>query len=297
MRGVSSSESAQIGGMGHLLSFKGTDNVEALEMIDEYYSEEMAGFSVNASEHSTVTSWGGPEFEKDAYKHLLAEFSLPNSIISSVSDSYDLHNACLNLYGGEFKEQIEALGNIGSKFVVRPDSGEPSIVVRDTIENLFSKFGYSVNSKGYRTLPPYLGVLQGDGINETSIRSILTTLQLAGISSECVVFGMGGALLQGVTRDTLSFAMKANEAVNETFNNGQPYPVFKQPKTDKTKSSKRGRQAVLNEKGEIFSVSEQVWLHNNNSSQYNLLEDVYVNGEIKRLDTFANMRARVEAAL
>lgn len=283
--------------MGHLLCFKGTDTYEALEMIDEYYGEVMAGFSVNASEHSTVTSFGGPEYEQEAYTHLLTEFALPNSIISSVSDSYDLYNACLNIYGGPLKEKIESLGAIGSKFVVRPDSGDPAIVVRDTIESLMSKFGHRVNSKGYKVLPPYLGVLQGDGINEASIRSILSTLQMAGISAENVVFGMGGALLQGVNRDTLSFAMKANEAVNETFNDGKPYPIFKQPKTDSGKSSKKGRQAVVKINGEYVTMSEKEWLANNNSSQYNLLEDVYVNGKVKRLDTFANMRKRVEEAL
>jgi nicotinamide phosphoribosyltransferase len=297
-RGTSSSESAQIGGMAHLLNFKGSDTFEAIEMIAEHYDEDMAGFSIDAAEHSTVTSFGGPGYERDAYLHLINQLSGTDKVFAIVSDSYDLYNAISNIFGVELKSQIEALKVINSTLVVRPDSGDPVIVVSDTIERLMDKFGYTTNAKGYKVLPPYLRVIQGDGINETSIRQILSVMQMKGLSAENIAFGMGGALLQGVNRDTLQFAMKSNEAINETFNGGKPYPIFKQPKTDSGKSSKKGRQAVIRETGKSNSIivcpeSEyQKW-----SSDPNLLEDVYLNGEIIRLDTFANMRARAEAGL
>merc|ERR1719301_69331 len=57
-RGVSSVESAAVGGAAHLVNFLGTDTMAALVLADEYYGEKSAGFSVPASEHSTMTSWG-----------------------------------------------------------------------------------------------------------------------------------------------------------------------------------------------------------------------------------------------
>lgn len=57
-RGVSSVESAAVGGAGHLVNFYGTDNVAALLLARNYYNEPMAGFSIPAAEHSTITAWG-----------------------------------------------------------------------------------------------------------------------------------------------------------------------------------------------------------------------------------------------
>ncbi len=58
-RGASSVESAGIGGGAHLVNFKGTDTVPALTFLRDWYgAETAAGFSVPASEHSTITSWG-----------------------------------------------------------------------------------------------------------------------------------------------------------------------------------------------------------------------------------------------
>src|SRR6185369_70114 len=57
-RGVSSGESAALGGMGHLVNFQGTDNMESLVAARRYYGADMAGFSIPAAEHSTMTAWG-----------------------------------------------------------------------------------------------------------------------------------------------------------------------------------------------------------------------------------------------
>ena len=55
-RGVSSLESAGIGGAAHLVNFMGTDTIEALLFARRYYYTDMAGFSVPASEHSISAS-------------------------------------------------------------------------------------------------------------------------------------------------------------------------------------------------------------------------------------------------
>lgn len=47
-RGVSSKESAMIGGLAHLVNFRGTDTVEALIAGRKWYDENIAGFSIPA---------------------------------------------------------------------------------------------------------------------------------------------------------------------------------------------------------------------------------------------------------
>ena len=51
-------ESAGLGGLAHLVNFEGTDTLAALVAAEEYYGECMAGYSLPATEHSTMTTWG-----------------------------------------------------------------------------------------------------------------------------------------------------------------------------------------------------------------------------------------------
>lgn len=68
-RGVSSGESAAIGGAAHLKNFLGTDTVEALIACEELYGADVedfvAGFSIPASEHSIQCSYG--ELKQEEY--------------------------------------------------------------------------------------------------------------------------------------------------------------------------------------------------------------------------------------
>lgn len=289
-RGASSSESASIGGLAHLYNFMGTDTNEAIELAYDLYGETTAGFSVDAAEHSTITSFGGPDHEVDAYEHLLDTFGQqPNKLFSVVSDSYDLFGAIENLWGGTLKDKVIDLGNRGSKLVIRPDSGDPVRIVVQTIQALMSKFGFTVNQKGYKVLPPYIGVLQGDGINEKSITAILEAMKQAGLSAENIVFGMGGELLQKVNRDTLKYAMKASAAANSSG----WYDVYKDPITDAGKRSKRGQLAVVERAGVITTIRRNELL----PRDVNLLEEVYMNGFTSYKTTLPEIRARINAAL
>lgn len=103
-RGVSSAESAAIGGAAHLVSFMGSDTVLGVVAANHYYNETMAAFSVPAAEHSTITSWGR-ERETDAFRNMLAQFGKPGAIVSVVSDSYDLF-AALDVWGTELKQAV-----------------------------------------------------------------------------------------------------------------------------------------------------------------------------------------------
>ena len=93
------------------------------------------------------------------------------------------------------------------------------------LELLSEKFPVTTNSKGYRVLPPYLRVIQGDGISYETIGGILEAMKTSGWSAENVVFGTGGALLQKMDRDTqlcafkCSFVVVNGQSVRRTFFN------------------------------------------------------------------------------
>lgn len=229
-RGVSSMESAGIGGAAHLVNFMGTDTISGLLFARKYYGAGVSGFSIPAMEHSTVTSWGR-ENEVSAYRNMLKLHARPGGFVACVSDSYDIFAAC-HKWGTELKQDVI---DSGATVVIRPDSGDPAIVVLECVRILDRYFGHIINSKGYRVLNN-VRVIQGDGINHETIRKILYQLDIAGYSSDNVAFGQGGALLQQLNRDTCKFAMKCSAiAVN-----GKWRDVYKDPITDIGKRSKRG---------------------------------------------------------
>jgi nicotinamide phosphoribosyltransferase len=283
-RGATSAEQAGIGGAAHLVSFLGTDTVAGVVYARRFYHEKMAGFSIPAAEHSTMTSWG-EERETDAYRNMLVQFGGKGKLVAVVSDSYDLYRAVKKIWGGELRAEVEASGGT---LVVRPDSGDAARVPIDTIEMLGEIFGHSVNAKGYKVLNPAVRVIQGDGISPDMIRRLLTGLEDRGWSSENLAFGMGGGLLQKVNRDTLRFAMKANSRQDSE---GQWHGIAKDPKTDPGKASKRYRQAVILKNGR----PEAVPLKDLNGD-VNLMEPVWQDGKLLKDWTFAEIRARATAS-
>lgn len=276
-RGVSSSESAGIGGMAHLVNFMGSDTVMGVVYANRYYKSDMAGFSIPAAEHSTITSWG-KENEVKAFENMLNNFAKPGALVAVVSDSYDLTNATTKLWGEQLKDKVISSG---ATLIVRPDSGHPATIVLRTLQELESKFGSSYNKKGYRVLNN-VRVIQGDGINEESIREILSTAVNAGFSASNIAFGMGGALLQQVNRDTQKFAYKCSEVTV----GGKAVPVFKSPIDDKTKVSKKGRLALVMTGGKYVTVPADTY--------GNILETVYEDGKILKEFTLAEIRAQAE---
>jgi len=284
-RGVSSLESAVLGGMAHLVNFQGTDTMSAVLGARTYYGEPMAGFSIPAAEHSTITAWGR-DGEVDAYRNMVARFAKPGALLAVVSDSYDLDAAVQRLWGGTLREQVIASG---ATVVIRPDSGDPTTVVLRTVQALDAAFGSDLNAKGYKLLR-HVRVIQGDGITRASIASILAALQAAGYSADNIAFGQGGALLQQVSRDSLGFAMKASAVQVD----GAWREVFKDPATDPAKRSKAGRLTLLRQ-GERYQT---VRLDSPEHAQAvaegatELLRPVYEDGRLLVDDRFAAIRAR-----
>jgi nicotinamide phosphoribosyltransferase len=237
-RGVSSNESAALGGMAHLVNFQGSDTVQGVIAANRYYNEKMAAFSIPAAEHSTITTWGKTtEGETAAYANMVAKYGKPGSIFAVVSDSYDIYKACEHIWGEALKQQVV---DSGATLVVRPDSGDPVAVTLRCIQILDEKFGHTVNDKGFKVLNN-VRLIQGDGVNPSSIEAILMNFKAHGYSADNIAFGMGGALLQHMNRDTQEFAMKASAIMV----NGEWRDVSKNPIGQSSKKSKGGRFTVL----------------------------------------------------
>jgi nicotinamide phosphoribosyltransferase len=277
-RGVSSGESAGLGGMAHLVIFSGTDTMEGLMAARRYYGADMAGFSIPAAEHSTITAWGRPR-EREAYANMLARF--PTGAVAVVSDSYDLDAAVSELWGRALVNTVMA--HKGT-LVIRPDSGDPVETPLRVLETLWSIFGGRVNAKGYRVLDDHLRVIQGDGMTPATIARLIDRLAEAGLAVDNIAFGMGGGLLQHVNRDTLAFAMKA-DAMRDA--DGQWHDIAKNPATDPAKRSKPGRQAVVME-GDLPMAVRLDDL----GPRANLLREVWRDGRLLFHHHFDTLRER-----
>lgn len=229
-RGSTSVEAAMIGGMAHLTQFMGTDNFGAILGMDKYYNIK-TGFSIPASEHSTITSWGKENEFSAIENHLEQNKNSP--LIACVMDSYDVYKA-VDFVTTALKERIESPDY--PVFVIRPDSGEPIEVLTGILEVIEkNNVAYMVNSEGYKVLNKYR-LIWGDGITPKQINLILNFMIERGYSAENIAFGSGGDLMQNLNRDTCKFAIKCSAArVNGVWRD-----VYKDPITDPGKKSKVG---------------------------------------------------------
>ena len=275
-RGVSSNESAALGGMAHLVNFQGSDTVVGVVAAKKYYGEKMAAFSIPAAEHSTITTWGKTtEGETAAYRNMLTQYAKPGAILAVVSDSYDIFKACADIWGGTLKQQVI---DSGAVVVIRPDSGDPVVTTLKVIQILDEKFGHTVNAKGFKVLNN-VRIIQGDGVNPLSIDAILMNYRAYGYSADNIAFGMGGALLQHMNRDTQEFAMKASAVMV----NGEWRDVSKNPVGQASKKSKGGRFTVVYENGRYFTVPY-------NRADLNALVIVFEDGILLRNTLFSQIR-------
>lgn len=240
----------------------------------------MPGFSVPAAEHSTITAWGR-EHEADAYENMLTQF--PSGLVAVVSDSYNIYEACEHLWGEMLKDKVLARDGV---LVVRPDSGNPREVVLKVQDILGAKFGYTTNHKSYRVLNPKVRVIQGDGVNYWTIQDTLTAMNKAGWSADNITFGMGGALLQQLNRDTQKFAIKASAAKVD----GIWRDVSKDPVGDHSKASKAGRFKVVKRDG-VFQTLRWQFAH---PEETDYLATVFENGEVRKRHTIAGIRERAK---
>lgn len=300
-RGMQGMESAISSGMGHLLSFVGTDNIPAAVGIEMYYKQKLSdglmATSVKATEHSIMSSYGRDEYL--AYKTLLEK--VPTGIVSIVSDTYDYFGVLTDILP---KLKSEIMSRDG-KVVVRPDTGNPIDIIcgtkpydalntpeeKGTMWLLWEAFGGTINELGYKVLDSHIGVLQGDAITLQNVESIYAKMAENGFASSNLVIGIGAYSYSYVTRDTLGYALKATYAII----NGEETFIEKDPKTDKNnlKKSLTGRVAVVkNDKGKLYPIDhltaeDEEWI----IGDKNELRTIFKDGKTYNEQTFSEIKA------
>jgi len=253
-RGVAAG-AAGLGGAAHLVNFMGTDTVAGIEFAQEHYNADVCGFSIPASEHSTMTSWG-EENEYQAYKNMVKQYAKPGAIFACVIDSYDIDTA-IRMWAVDIDPEtgltlLEQVKEAGATVVLRPDSGDAVRTPIKVIGDLMVYVGHEINSKGFKVLPKHVRVIQGDGIDGIDLQKILMQMTEEKLSASNIAFGMGGGLLQKVNRDTFKFAMKACYALI----NGIPTDVRKHPSGDPSKKSKGGQVTAWRVNGKLVAGVE-----------------------------------------
>lgn len=294
-RGLSSLDSAVSSGMGHLLSFSGTDTIPAIMGLEQYYNanveKELVGTSIPATEHSVMCSNG--QDEKATFKRLLTEI-YPTGFISVVSDTWDFWNTVAIILP-ELKDIIMAREG---KLVIRPDSGDPvkivcgdkdsDIVKKGLVEALWDIFGGTVNSKGFKVLDSHIGAIYGDAITRSRCEQISQKLMDKGFASTNMVYGIGSYTYQYNTRDTFGFALKSTLVTI----NGDEKQIFKDPKTDKgTKKSQKGAVAVLQTEAGLTYVDG---LYSTDVVSGDMLVEVFRDGKILVDQSLSEIRYRLK---
>lgn len=310
MRGVDGVERAALAGVGHLLSFTGTDTLAAVDFAEDYYGAnaetDLIGSSVPASEHS-VMCMGGAGDEIATFRRLVSEV-YPSGVVSVVSDTWDFWHV-IGAMAVELKPEImarkpDAFGN--AKVVFRPDSGDPVKILTGyteeearglglrpeeaagAVETLWRVFGGQINEKGFRVLDPHVGLIYGDSITLERAQQILHRLMEKGFSSSCVVFGIGSYTYQYLTRDSLGMAAKGTAGVV----NGDARELFKDPITDSgTKRSARGYIRVEKDGSTFIQHDRQTF----EQSKSGALCPVFRDGVLLEETTLSEIRAELGA--
>lgn len=314
-RGMSGCMDAAASGAGHLLSFKGTDTVAALDYIDNFYrTYDFVGGSVPATEHS-VMCMGMEDDELGTFKRLISEL-YPAGIVSIVSDTWDFWQV-ITEYSVTLKADILARDG---KVVFRPDSGDPvrilcgwnddEIVVHDdgtyraiggdkntiiteaerqgAVACLWNIFGGTLTDKGYKVLDAHVGLIYGDSITLRRASEIMYRLMNKGFASNNVVLGIGSYTYQYLTRDSFGFAMKATSGVV----NGERRNIAKNPKTDNgVKKSACGLLRVEKE-GDDFVLYDQQTEEQEDQGALNV---VFKNGAMFNIESLGTIRSRLGA--
>lgn len=281
-RGVSTEEGAQVGGAAHLVNFMGSDTISGVRAANFYYKSPMSAYSVPATEHSIECAFGPSSSNAREYLNtVLNNYAKPGAIVSIVIDGYNVFREA-EMLCTEFREKIIASG---AKVVFRPDSGDVLEVIPRLLNLQAATFGYDINKKGYKKIK-YVGIIQGDGVDISTIDRILDKMKKLGYAADNIVFGSGGALLQKVNRDTYKFAQKAS-AVKMT--NGEWVPIFKDPVTDPGKKSKAGKLTLIRSKltGEYMTVPKGFF----SEEWEDVMVPVYENGLIMNEITLDQVRA------
>lgn len=255
-RGSSSVESALIGGMAHLLFFKGTDNFNTVANMNRYYPKAtydrtIHAHSIPATEHSVMTAYG-KEGEFTAIMNFIMTHAGKYPVMACVMDSYNINHA-VDYATNAAHPVRQCLEVSKSILVLRPDSGDPLTVLKDILGIMGRNEVPYTTENGLHLFTNYR-ILWGDGITPDTIEAILKSVTSWGFSPKNFAFGSGGDLMQNCNRDTLGFAYKLSAVRrsanpnNSLQNLPQGYPewigVCKDPVADSSKKSRAGLQKI-----------------------------------------------------
>ena len=264
-----------------LLSFSGTDTIPALTIPENYYNDSnVYGFSVQATEHSVMTSLG-PEGELNQILNVINQAK--DGILAIVIDSYDYRNFLKQaaMSGSELNDAIMNFLDVeGNKVVFRPDSGEPVSTTIDCLNILEGGFGSYLTDNGYKVFDSNIGLLWGDGLDYHKIRDILFAMKSNGWAAQNIIFGMGGGLHSSVNRDTQRNAFKCSAQLR----NGEWHDIFKNP-LDSSKKSKTGRFKLISQDNSFRTIPID-------GDGEDCLQTVFKNGELLSEDTFGDIKSR-----
>lgn len=279
-RGATCYEQAAIHGAAHLVNFLGTDTLPGVMYARKHYNERMAGYSIDAYEHSTVTSWG-ESFEVEAYRNGVRNICKPGKTVAFVSDSYDIYAAVEHLWGGELRQEVI---DSGATIVIRPDSGDPATTCLALAQILGDKFGTDLNRRQYRVLR-HVRLIQGDGMDLGTMHEPYAILHQNGWSATNLAEGMGSGMMQKHDRDTQRVAYKLCEITR----NGKHIPIFKNPKSDPSKRSKGGDLDLIRVDGKYKTVDRRDPAYEWYQSE---LVPFFSNGVVLRDDSLFAIRER-----
>lgn len=167
--------------------------------------------------------------------------------------------------------------------------------MKGTVELLWDIFGGTVNSKGYKVLDPHIGAIYGDSITLDRAKAIYARLEEKGFAVNNCTLGVGSFSYQYVTRDSLSFALKATNSVID----GVERHIFKDPITDKSKGnnfkkSQRGMCYVYRDGDDILYTDEHT-IEELKEEKYadNLLQIIFEDGKVVNEVSLAEIRGRL----
>lgn len=302
-RGEECLASAEKAGAGWCLSFLNTATVPTIPYLERNYNcdctKEDVAFGSPSTEHSVMCSnYAVDGDEETLIKRLLTEI-YPETSFSAVLDSYDYWNVVENILPKLKKEILDHKGCL----LVRGDSGDCVEVVTKTVFKLWDIFGGTVNSKGYKVLDPHVKAIYGDSITIQRCQQIYEILMENGFACSNVALGVGSfsfqcieeeGILKPFTRDTFSSCIKATYCEIE----GEPYPIFKNPKDGGFKKSQKGCCVVyphdVYQVGDetVYDLSYKDGLTYVEASQdpQNMLQTIFKDGKLIKECTLAEIR-------
>jgi nicotinamide phosphoribosyltransferase len=304
-RGEECLQSAVKAGAGWCLSFLNTATVPTIPYLEQMYNcdctKEPVAFGSPSTEHSVMCSNYAVDGDEISFLRRALTEIYPNTSFSCVCDSYDYWNVVDNILPQLKTEIMEHNGC----FLVRGDSGDPVDVVTKTVFKLWKHFGGTINSKGYKVLDPHVKAIYGDSITVQRCEEIYKILMENGFACSNVALGVGSfsfqcieedGILKPFTRDTFSCCIKATYCEI----NGEPYPIFKNPKEGGFKKSQKGCCIVyrdldsdlLPNSVEIKHIDGCTW-EQAVTNPCNLLETVFKDGKLVKEYSLAEIRERL----